>query len=54
MESTDRDHIDAMSWLCKALGSSGMGKYRSTLSTVANNAPHKKLKGHAEKSLNEL
>jgi TolB-like protein len=54
MESTDRDHIDAMSWLCKALGSSGMGKYRSTLNTVANNAPHRKLKGYAEKSMNEL
>lgn len=54
MESSDREHIDAMSWLCKALGSSGMSKYRSTLNTVANNAPHKKLKGYAEKSMNEL
>lgn len=53
-DSSDRDHIDAMSWLCKALGSSGQSKYRSTLSTVAQNAPHKKLKGYAEKSLNEL
>lgn len=54
LESSDRDHVDAMSWLCKALGASGRSKYRSTLSRVANDAPHKKLKGYAEKSLNQL
>lgn len=45
---------DTMSWLCKALGASGQGKYKATLSKVANNAPSRKLKGYAEKSLEQL
>jgi len=53
-ESPDRDHIDAMSWLCKALGASGSARYKSTLSAVASDAPHKKLKSYAEKSMNQL
>lgn len=51
---SDGNHIDAMSWLCKALGASGQRKYRSTLKTVANNAQSRKLKGYAKKSLNKL
>ena len=53
-DGSDREHVDAMSWLCKALGASGLSKYRSTLSNVANNAPHRKLRGYAEKSLSQL
>ena len=48
------DRIDTLSWLCKALGASGQSKYRATLSKVASEAPHRKLKGYAEKSLNQL
>lgn len=49
---TDRnDQVDTLSWLCKALGASGQSKYRPTLTIVAQNAPHRKLKGYAEKSL---
>ena len=53
-DGSERDHIDAMAWLCKALGASGSAKYKSTLRTVASDAPHKKLRGYAEKSLEQL
>jgi hypothetical protein len=53
--TNDRDdRIDTLSWLCKALGESGQSKYKATLSKVASEAPHQKLKGYAEKSLNQL
>jgi TolB-like protein len=48
------ERIDTLSWLCKALGASGQGKYKATLSKIANEAPQRKLKGYAEKSLNQL
>ncbi len=48
------DSIDTLSWLCKALGASGQGKYKATLSKVASEATDRKLKGYAEKSLKEL
>lgn len=53
---TDQDRndtVDTMSWLCKALGASGNSKYRATLTKVASDAPNRKLKGYAEKSLNQ-
>ncbi|MBN1906167.1 MAG: DUF2846 domain-containing protein [Deltaproteobacteria bacterium] len=46
--------VDAMAWLCKALGKTGDRRYAETLRTVAQNAPHRKLRGHAEKSLAQL
>lgn len=54
---SDNDHddrIDTLSWLCKALGASGQSKYKATLSRVASEAPHRKLKGYAESSLKQL
>lgn len=55
MTTNDRDdRIDTLSWLCKALGESGQSKYKAILSKVASEAPHQKLKGYAEKSLNQL
>lgn len=50
----DRAAVEAMSWLCKALGASGNGKYRGTLQTVAQKAPHRKLQKYAEQSLGQL
>lgn len=50
----DRAAVEAMSWLCKALGASGNGKYRNTLKTVAQKAPHRKLQKYAEQSLGQL
>lgn len=52
--SADRHHIDAMAWLCKALGASGNKKYRSTLNLVATQSNSRKLNGYAQKSLNKL
>jgi len=51
---SDRSYVDAMSWLCKALGASGNGKYRATLQRVARTAPHRKLKKYAQQSLDML
>ncbi len=54
-DANDRDdRIDTLSWLCKALGASGQSKYKATLSKVASEAPHRKLKGYAESSLKQL
>ena len=50
----DRNHIDAMAWLCKALGASGNSKYRKTLTTVSKDAGNRKLRGYASKSLAQL
>ena len=50
----DRAAVEAMSWLCKALGASGNGKYRGSLQTVAQKAPHRKLQKYAEQSLGQL
>ncbi|MDY0268421.1 FlgO family outer membrane protein [Trichloromonas sp.] len=50
----DRAAVEAMSWLCKALGASGNGKYRGTLQAVAQKAPHRKLQKYAQQSLGQL
>lgn len=46
----DHDHVDEMSWLCKALAASGNTKYRPLLEEVAANAPSDKLRRYAEQS----
>jgi len=48
------DSIDTLSWFCKALGASGQSKYKTTLSKVASEASHQKLKGYAKSSLEQL
>ncbi|OQY19182.1 MAG: hypothetical protein B6I36_04875 [Desulfobacteraceae bacterium 4572_35.1] len=50
----DRNHIDAMSWLCKVLGASGNSKYIKTLTAVSKDASNRKLRGYASKSLAQL
>lgn len=50
----DRNHIDAMAWMCKALGASGNSKYRDTLALVSKEAQNRKLRGYAQKSLAQL
>lgn len=49
-DSTNREHLDEMAWLCKALASSGISDYKKTLQTVAQTASNKKLKGYAKQS----
>lgn len=54
LKGSDRHHVDTMSWYCKALGASGLAKYRKTLDKVAKEGPHRKLRGYAKKSLDKL
>lgn len=50
----DRYLVDALSWMCKALGLSGKEKYRATLERVADIGTSDKLKKYARKSLRML
>nr|CBX27929.1 hypothetical protein N47_G32530 [uncultured Desulfobacterium sp.] len=52
--SNDKDYVSAMAGLCNALGASGQAKYISTLETVSNSAPNRKLQKHALKNLKRL
>ncbi len=54
MSNLGRNHTDAMAWYCKALGASGLSKYRNTLEKVASQAPQRKLRSYASKSLRYL
>jgi len=54
IKGRDRNHVDAMSWMCKALGASGNSKYRKTLTAVSRDAANRKLRGYAAKSLAQL
>ncbi len=47
-------HMDAFSWVCKAIGQSRDGRYRSALVAVANTANAKKLKKHCNKASKSL
>ncbi|MBE9504603.1 MAG: hypothetical protein IME96_10550 [Proteobacteria bacterium] len=47
-------HIDAMAWMCKALGSSGISKYRKTLQEIIETTKNTKLKTYAKQNLNLL
>ena len=40
--SNDRNYVEAMAWLCNALGASGQARYASTLEKVSQEAPNKK------------
>ncbi|MBN2419881.1 MAG: DUF2846 domain-containing protein [Deltaproteobacteria bacterium] len=51
---TTNIQIDAMAWLCKVLARTGDARFADTLRSVAKDAPHRKLRGHAEKSLGQL
>jgi len=49
--SGSRDFVEAMAWLCNALGASGQSKYASTLEKVSKDAPNRKLQKYALKNL---
>ncbi len=51
---SNRSHVDTMAWLCKALGASGVQKYRHSLKKVVRNTSSRKLRGYCRKSLNNL
>lgn len=52
--ASSRNMVDAMAWMCKALGASGNSKYRDTLTTVLDKTRDRNLKRHAQNSLNLL
>jgi hypothetical protein len=49
-EPYDKDQIDEMSWLCKALAASGDSQYRQLLDQIAATAPSSKLQRYAKQS----
>ncbi len=51
--ATDRQ-IDTLSWLARAIGISGDGRYYDALSEVMQQGPHRKLRRHAKKALGQL
>ncbi len=50
--SGEKNIIDEISWLCKALASSGNPKYKSTLEEISTNSSDMKIQNYALQSLN--
>lgn len=50
-KSSDSDHVDEMSWLCKALSASGDPRYEVLLNEIAEQAPSSKLRHYAKQSI---
>ncbi len=50
----DGTHVDAMGWLCKALGSSHQAKYKEVLEKVRDTSPNSKIRRHAGNALKAL
>ncbi|OEU62690.1 MAG: hypothetical protein BA870_02555 [Desulfuromonadales bacterium C00003094] len=50
-KSIDSDHVDEMSWLCKALSASGDPQYAVLLNEIAQQAPSHKLRHYAKQSI---
>ena len=51
----DRDAVDAVAWMCRALGASGNSRYRPVLEKVENDkSVHHKARGHCEKAAKSL
>jgi hypothetical protein len=51
----DRDAVDAVAWMCRALGASGNSRYRPVLERIENDkSVHRKGRGHCEKAAKGL
>ena len=50
----DRDYVDTTSWLCKALGSSGNGRYRDFLQMVVKSHVHKRARKYCDNAMDNL
>jgi hypothetical protein len=51
----DRDAVDAVAWMCRALGASGNSRYRPVLDRIENDkSVHRKARGHCEKAAKGL
>jgi TolB-like protein len=53
-KTRDRHYVQAMGWLCNALGRSGQTQYKDTLEEVAKNAENRKVRGYAGKNFKRL
>lgn len=54
LESSGTDHGDYMAWLCKALASSGLDKYKPTLEKIVETTKDSKLERYAMQSLEKF
>lgn len=52
--TTSRSYMDALAWVCKALGQSGDSRYYATLDQVRSNTSHRSLKKHCTKAARNL
>jgi hypothetical protein len=53
-KKTDRNDVDAMSWIAKALGRSGNPRYHDALKEAADKSGQRKLEKYASQALEEL
>lgn len=53
-QTSGTDHGDYMAWLCKALASSGLDKYKPTLVEIAETTTDSKLERYARQSLEQF
>ena len=53
-DTEDDDLVGGLSWLCKALGASGDGRYRVFLGEIADLAASRKLRAHAQSAEDRL
>lgn len=53
IRANNRDHVDAMAWMIKALGATNDAKYRPTLEKIMAEGG-RKLRGYAKKSLAQM
>ena len=49
-----REYADATAWLCKALGNSGKGRYKSLIEKVADGGVHRNTRSHCTKAAANL
>ena len=54
VKTRDRRYVEAMGWLCNALGRSGQVQYKDTLKEVAKNAKNRRIRGYAKKNAKRL
>lgn len=50
----DATHVDALAWLCRALGKSGKSDYKAVLEEVAANSDYRKITKYAKKNAKDI
>jgi len=54
LTAKNKQNVEYLSWMAKALSFSGQQQYRTTLEKVASDSAHAKLRKHAQKAINIL